>query len=192
MRTHTLLLALPFLLSACAVGGIAPLDDTGETEADADADADSDADTDPQPQVDCGPYQAPSTDGTVYSGEGSLDKRDDWHWESCEVERRFGAGGVLDCELLYHVQGDYYAWDERTLTAWFELRFEADRGQSTCAVDSTNERYTVYYESTYDWDRGEMEVSWSAEPEGRFEYFVTAEIQDLGDEAPFSYVSEPF
>ena len=213
MSLRPLALSL-LLLPACVTGGV-PLDDSGapDTDADADADADTDADTDadsdadtdadtaadtdadtdadsdPQPTVDCGPYEVPSGAGSLYSGEGTLDMQADWWWDGCEVERRFTADGRLQCELLWAVQGSYYAWDERSLTAWYELDFAADQTQSTCPVSADQRRYTAYYQATFDWGWGEMELSWSGEPDGGFEWFSTADVTTSGRYAPFSYIS---
>ncbi len=212
---HRLVLLCTISLNACTKGGVlVPTDDTGnpetdvdtdtdtdtdtdadadgDTDADADADADSDADADPTPQVDCGPYEPPASAGSVFSGEGALDMRDDWWWDGCEVERRFGGGGTLDCEILYAVEGYYYAWDERDMTAWYMLDFRANQGESTCALEEWERRYTVYYQAAFDWDHDEMELAWGESSNGNFSPFATAEIRQEGNEAPFSYISELF
>jgi hypothetical protein len=209
---HRFLLLATLTIPACMKGGIAVLDDTGQpdgdtdtdtdadgdtdadadadadTDADADADADSDADSDPQ--VDCGPWRDANDSGSIWAGEGVLVINDDWHWEGCEVERRFGSGGALECELLWSVEGDYYAWDAGSWTARYRLRFVADEGASTCEVSGSERDYVGYYEAVFDWHRGEMELLWSEDGNGRFDDFTTADIEQAGNEAPFTYVSD--
>ncbi len=212
---HRLILLAALPLTACMKGGVlVPSDDTGDpqadtdadsdadtdtdtdtdtdADADADADADSDADADPQPQVDCGPYEPPSSAGSVYSGEGELLMVEDWWWDGCEVERRFEGSGTLDCEILYAVEGYYYDWEEWSMTAWYALDFRADQGESTCSLEEWERRYTVYYEASFDWDHDEMELSWSDNANGGFDHFATAEIGQSGNVAPFSYISGLF
>jgi hypothetical protein len=210
MRPLILLSLLP--LCSCMMGGVAVIDDTGspETDADtdadadgdtdadadadadadsdADADADSDADADPVPQVDCGPVGSFSHDGSAWSGEGSLFIYEDWWWEGCEVERRYRAGGVLDCELLWTVEGGYFWWEEWSMTAWYELQFHADETESTCPIENHERRFTTYYQASFDWDRGEMELAWSDDGD-RYEDFATAEIEQRSERANFSYIS---
>jgi hypothetical protein len=205
------------LLPACMMGGVKVLpDDTGvpetdadadadadsdtdadadadaDSDADADADADSDADSDPQPQVDCGPVGTFSSAGSAWSGEGTLDMRDDWWWDGCEVERRYTSGGALDCEALYSVEGYYYGWDQGSWTAWYELEFRADPDQSTCVLEDWERRYTVYYQAAFNWNQGEMVLHWGSSSNGNFEYFTTADIREQGQEAPFEYISDLF
>jgi len=168
-------------------------DDTGDDDAGDDDVADDDTgDDDATPQVDCGPFEPPPAGeaSRVFSGEGSLDVFAGWWWAGCEVERRFAADGSLECELVWEVEGDYYAWDQNSMTARYELEFDADEGASTCTVEPDEQHQTWYYTATFHWGAGEMELGFSSDPWGNSTPWATADIEDQGDHAPFSYVTD--
>ncbi len=165
-------------------------DDAGDDDAGDDDAGDDDAgDDDAGPQVQCGPYQPPGGEGRVFSGEGELEIVNDWWWQGCEVERRFGPGGVLDCELLWSVEGGYYAWDPMSWTARYELFFEADHAQSTCPIGPDEEQQTWYYRTQFDWDHDEMDIWFSESEWDNGTFWSTAHVVDNGSVAPFSYVT---
>ena len=149
-------------------------------------------DDDDVPQVECGPYQAPppGQGGRVFSGEGVLEINNDWWWVGCEVERRFDPDGSLDCEIVWEVQGYYYDWDAGDWTARYELAFEADHGGSTCAIQPDEEHQTWYYIASFDWNQDEMELGYTTNPWGNGQFWAVADIEDQGNHAPFSYVTD--
>ncbi len=167
-------------------------DDTGDDDTGDDDDT-ADDDDDSVPMVDCGPYVAPNQMGELraYAGAGALQITQNWHWVGCEVERRFD-DGQLECEILWDVAGDYYDWDENSMTALYELEFAVDEDASTCPLEPDHHHQQWYYSAEFDWDHGLMHLAYSQSPWNNFQSWASAEITEQGATAPFQYRTDFF
>ncbi len=169
-------------------------DDTGDDDTGDDDTGDDDTgDDDSAPMVDCGPFALPNQMGELraYAGEGALQINQNWLWNGCEVERRF-VDGQLDCEILWEVNGEYYHWDESSMTALYELEFEVDEDASTCPLEPDHHEQLWYYAAEFDWGDGQMHLAYSHEPWDDFQGWATADISEQGATAPFSYRTDFF